>query len=201
MTETLLKTPLYERHVQNGGKMVPFAGYELPVQYETGVMREHRAVREDAGLFDVSHMGEVTFRGPDALANLQNLLCNDFTTLQDGRVRYSPMLNTQGGVIDDVLVYRKAENDYLMVVNAANRHKDVAHIYIHRFGNVEIDRYFRYRMPAGPAGPQGGSDCTNHHQPDSRPVLQLHRQRNHRGHALPVKPHRVHRRGRLSSCT
>ena len=138
MTETLLKTPLYERHVQNGGKMVPFAGYELPVQYETGVMREHRAVREDAGLFDVSHMGEVTFRGPDALLNIQNLLCNDFATLQDGKVRYSPMLNFQGGVIDDVLVYRKAQDDYLMVVNAANRHKDVAHIYIHRFGNVEI---------------------------------------------------------------
>ena len=139
MTEELRKTPLYERHVQNGGKMVPFAGYELPVQYEAGVMREHRAVREGVGLFDVSHMGEVTFKGPDALKNIQNLLCNDFSTLQDDRVRYSPMLNDAGGVIDDVLVYRRAADDYLMVVNASNRHKDVAHIFIHRFGNVEIE--------------------------------------------------------------
>ncbi len=138
MEDGLQKTPLYERHVQNGGKIVPFAGYALPVQYEAGVMREHRAVREDVGLFDVSHMGEVSFKGPDALSNIQQLLCNDFASLQDGRVRYSPMLNESGGVIDDVLVYRKAENDYLMVVNAANRHKDVAHILIHRFGDVEI---------------------------------------------------------------
>jgi aminomethyltransferase len=139
MTESLLKTPLYDRHVQNGGKMVPFAGYELPVQYEAGVMREHRAVREAVGLFDVSHMGEITFHGPDALANLQHLLCNDFASLQDGRVRYSPMLNEQGGVIDDVLVYRRTQDDYLMVVNASNRHKDAAHIFINRFGNVEIN--------------------------------------------------------------
>jgi aminomethyltransferase len=138
MTETLLKTPLYDRHVQYGGKMVPFAGYLLPVQYDAGVMQEHRAVREAVGLFDVSHMGEVTFRGPDALANLQNLLCNDLATLEIGRVRYSPMLNEQGGVIDDVLVYRREQDNYLMVVNAANRHKDVAHILINRFGNVEI---------------------------------------------------------------
>ncbi|MFH1879779.1 MAG: glycine cleavage system aminomethyltransferase GcvT, partial [Bacillota bacterium] len=136
--ETLSITPLYYRHIANGGKMVPFAGYELPVQYEAGVMQEHRAVREAVGLFDVSHMGEITFRGPDALKNLQYLLCNDFASLQDGRVRYSPMLNVQGGVIDDVLVYRKAQDDYLMVVNASNRHKDVAHIFINRVGNVEI---------------------------------------------------------------
>ena len=138
MTEEFLKTPLYDRHVENGGKMVPFAGYLLPVQYEAGVMREHRAVREGVGLFDVSHMGEVTFKGPDALKNIQNLLCNDFSTLRDGRVRYSPMLNSSGGVVDDVLVYRRAEDDYLMVVNAANRHKDAAHIFINRLGNVDI---------------------------------------------------------------
>ena len=138
MTEELLKTPLHERHVYYGGKMVPYAGYELSVQYEAGVMSEHRAVREGVGLFDVSHMGEITFRGPDALKNLQYLLCNDFANLPDGRVRYSPMLNEQGGVIDDVLVYRKAQDDYMMVVNAANRHKDVAHIFIRRQGNVDI---------------------------------------------------------------
>ena len=138
MPDLLLQTPLYQRHIQYGGKMVPFAGYALPVQYEAGVMKEHRAVREGVGLFDVSHMGEITFRGPDALNNLQHLLCNDFSTLADGRVRYSPMLNLSGGVVDDVLVYRKAQDDYMMVVNAANRHKDVAHIFINRFGNVNI---------------------------------------------------------------
>lgn len=138
-TEALLKTPLYEKHVANGGKIVPFAGYLLPVQYEAGVIREHNAVRQGVGLFDVSHMGEVAFRGPDALANIQRLLCNHFESLQDGRVRYSPMLNAQGGVIDDVLVYRYAQDDYLMVVNAANRHKDVRHILAERFGNVVIE--------------------------------------------------------------
>ncbi|HNW85950.1 MAG TPA: glycine cleavage system aminomethyltransferase GcvT [Candidatus Limiplasma sp.] len=140
MTEpgTELKTPLYAKHVAHGGKIVPFAGYLLPVQYEAGVIREHQAVRENVGLFDVSHMGEVLFEGPDALANIQRLLCNDYATLQDGRVRYSPMLNAQGGVIDDVLVYRYAQEKYLMVVNAANRHKDVAHILAERFGQADV---------------------------------------------------------------
>ena len=137
-TETPLKTPLYRKHVEHGGKMVPFAGYLLPVQYEAGVMKEHNAVRQNVGLFDVSHMGEVLFTGPDALAAIQHLLCNDFQSLADGRVRYSPMLNPQGGVIDDVLVYRYHDQKYLMVVNAANRHKDVEHILAEPSGNVEI---------------------------------------------------------------
>ena len=138
-TENLLKTPLYERHVEHGGKLVPFAGYWLPVQYEAGVIREHTAVRTGVGLFDVSHMGEVRFRGADALANIQRLLCNDFATLAIGRARYSPMLNPQGGFVVDVLVYRTGEDEYLMVVNASNRHKDVAHILQNRFGDVRID--------------------------------------------------------------
>ncbi len=137
-TQTALKTPLYDRHVQHGGKMVPFAGYLLPVQYPAGVVREHTAVREKAGLFDVSHMGEVTFEGPGALACIQRLLCNDFSTLAVGRVRYSPMLNPSGGVIDDVLVYRLAAERYLMVVNAANRHKDVAHILTETAGKAAV---------------------------------------------------------------
>ncbi|NLV59406.1 MAG: glycine cleavage system aminomethyltransferase GcvT [Clostridiales bacterium] len=136
--QVILKTPLYEKHIQHGGKIVPFAGYYLPVQYPAGVIAEHKAVREGVGLFDVSHMGEVAFEGRDALANLQNLLCNDFASLAIGRVRYSPMLNPQGGVVDDVLVYRLGEESYWMVVNAANRHKDVAHILAHRFGEVTI---------------------------------------------------------------
>jgi aminomethyltransferase len=138
-TDTPLQTPLYRRHMEHGGKMVPFAGYLLPVQYEAGVVREHNAVRQNAGLFDVSHMGEVFFTGPDALTNIQRLLCNDFETLADGRARYSPMLNPQGGVIDDVLVYRIAPEKYMMVVNAANRRKDVKHILAEKKGNVTIE--------------------------------------------------------------
>ena len=137
-TENLLKTPLYDRHAQNGGKLVPFAGYWLPVQYPAGVIAEHQAVRERVGLFDVSHMGEVSFVGKGALKTIQHLLCNDYTSLQPGRVRYSPMLGAQGGVVDDVLVYKISDESYLMVVNAANRHKDVKHILAHQLEDVVI---------------------------------------------------------------
>lgn len=122
-----LKTPLYERHVSAGGRIVPFAGYLLPVQYEkSGIIAEHLAVREKAGLFDVSHMGEFLLTGRDALLSLNHLLCNDYTSLQDGAVRYSPMCREDGGILDDLLVYRLKENQYLIVVNAANRQKDFA---------------------------------------------------------------------------
>lgn len=131
------KTPLYENHLKNNGKMVPFAGYSLPVQYQgTGLVKEHLAVREQAGLFDVSHMGEVIYQGPDALANLQQVLSNDFTNMTVGRVRYSLMLNQTGGVLDDLLVYKLAEDKYLVVINAANREKDVHWMKEHLFGEV-----------------------------------------------------------------
>ena len=94
-----LKTPLYDEHVAAQGKIVPFGGYLLPVQYAGGVIAEHMAVRQQCGLFDVSHMGEVVFSGPDALANIQMLLTNNFASLVPGRVRYSPMCNEAGGVM------------------------------------------------------------------------------------------------------
>jgi len=119
------KTALYDCHVAAEGKIVPFAGYLLPVQYKLGVIKEHMAVRTAVGLFDVSHMGEVTFKGKDALKNLNYLLTNDFTNMYDGQARYSPMLYENGGFVDDLIVYKKAENDYMVVVNAANRFKDV----------------------------------------------------------------------------
>lgn len=122
------KTPLYDIHVEEGGKMVPFAGYLLPVQYGTGVIKEHMAVRQQAGLFDVSHMGEVLFTGPTALDTLNHLLTNDFTNMPVGRVRYSIMCNGQGGTVDDLVVYKFGEQSYFVVVNAANRHKDFAHM-------------------------------------------------------------------------
>ncbi len=121
------KTPLYETHVALGGKIVSFAGYLLPVQYE-GVIAEHNAVRTAAGLFDVSHMGELFYEGADALKNLNYAMTNDFTSLADGRVRYSAICNENGGVVDDLIVYKYNDEKYLAVVNAANKDKDFAHL-------------------------------------------------------------------------
>ncbi len=123
-----LKTPPYDTHVAEGGKIVPFAGYLLPVQYSTGVVREHMAVRQQAGLFDVSHMGEIVLSGPTALDSLNHLMTNDFTNMTAGRVRYSVMCNAAGGCIDDLVIYKFGDESYLLVVNAANRAKDFAHI-------------------------------------------------------------------------
>ena len=99
------KTPLYDVHVEEGGKIVPFAGYLLPVQYGTGVIKEHMAVREQCGLFDVSHMGEVLFTGPTALDTLNHLLTNDYNGMPVNKVRYSAMCTEKGGPIDVVVVY------------------------------------------------------------------------------------------------
>jgi aminomethyltransferase len=122
------KTPLYQWHVSHGGKIVPFAGYLLPVQYKPGLIAEHLAVREQAGLFDVSHMGEFVVQGPGALEALQLILTNDFSGMTIGRVRYTLMCGEDGGVIDDLVVCRMGENRYMLVVNAANRDKDAAWI-------------------------------------------------------------------------
>ena len=130
------KTPLYDHHVAAGGKIVPFAGYLMPVQYQTGVIAEHMAVRTKAGLFDVSHMGEVMIKGPDALDNLHHWLTNDFSNMLDGQVRYSPMCNDEGGIIDDLIVYRFDAQSYMIVVNASNRDKDVAWMRAHLSGDA-----------------------------------------------------------------
>ncbi|HHX12530.1 MAG TPA: glycine cleavage system aminomethyltransferase GcvT [Clostridiales bacterium] len=133
------KTPLYERHLEAKGKIVAFAGYLLPVQYDTGVIKEHMAVRTASGLFDVSHMGEITLVGEDALENIQRLVTNDCSKMYDGQVKYSPMCYDHGGVVDDLLIYRRGEGDYLLVVNASNRHKDVEFMKAHIRGNVEFN--------------------------------------------------------------
>jgi aminomethyltransferase len=132
------KTHLYDCHVKAAGKIVPFAGYLLPVQYETGVITEHMAVRTSAGLFDVSHMGEVLLKGQDALKNVQLLVSNDCGRMYDGQVKYSPMCNESGGVVDDLLVYQKNSQEYLIVINAANRFKDVDWMKAHLIGDVEF---------------------------------------------------------------
>lgn len=121
------RTPLYERHEQAGGKLVDFAGWRLPVQYK-GVMEEHRAVRTAAGLFDVSHMGEFLVRGPGAESLLQWLTPNDVSKLTSGRIHYSGLLTEAATYVDDLLVYRLAGEEFMLVVNAANAVKDLAWI-------------------------------------------------------------------------
>ncbi len=123
--DSLLETPLYDAHVKAGARMVPFAGFRMPVQY-TGIVDEHLAVRTRAGLFDVSHMGEVEVRGPRALDYLQHVTCNDVSKLVPGRAQYSALLLPNGAFVDDLLVYMLGEGDFLVVVNASNRGKDVA---------------------------------------------------------------------------
>ena len=133
------KTALYQWHESHGGRMVPFAGYSLPVQYETGVIAEHNAVRKHAGLFDVSHMGEFLVSGKDALKNLQHLFTNDFANMKTGRVRYTLLCNEAGGILDDLVVCRMGEDRYMMVVNASNREKDSSWIKAHLFGEVSFE--------------------------------------------------------------
>jgi aminomethyltransferase len=120
MPATLLHTPLHDRHVALGARMVPFAGWEMPVQY-VGVIPEHRAVRTDAGVFDVSHMGELEVEGPRARDLLQSALSNDLDKLSPGEAQYTLLTNEDGGIIDDLIVYRVGEHSYLLVVNASNR--------------------------------------------------------------------------------
>lgn len=132
------KTVLYDCHIDLEGKMIPFGGYLMPVQYKSGVIKEHMAVRKAAGLFDVSHMGEVILKGSDALNNIQKLVTNDCSLIVDGQVKYSPMCNQDGGVIDDLLIYRIGKEEYLLVINAANRYKDIDWISKHLFGDVRL---------------------------------------------------------------
>jgi aminomethyltransferase len=122
----LRRTPLYDRHVAAGAKLVPFAGWEMPVQYADGVKAEHLATRATAGVFDVSHMGEIATSGPDAEAFLQRILSNDITKLQTGGAQYSVLCREDGGVLDDLFTYRLGATDFLTVTNAANHEKDFA---------------------------------------------------------------------------
>ena len=120
MEATLKRTPLYARHVALGARMVPFAGWEMPVQYE-GVIPEHKAVRAECGAFDVSHMGQLHVDGPTAQSFLQEMLSNDVDRVTDGDAQYTLLTNEQGGIVDDLIVYRFAHGQFLLVVNASNR--------------------------------------------------------------------------------
>jgi aminomethyltransferase len=137
MAQTLQRTPLYDRHVALGARMVPFAGWEMPVQYE-GVIQEHRAVRTDAGVFDVSHMGELDVEGPRAHEFLQGLLSNDLDRLEPGLAQYTLLTNEHGGIVDDVIAYRLGEFRYLLVVNASNREADYRRLKEHEISGSDV---------------------------------------------------------------
>lgn len=126
MNEPLKRTPLYDEHRSLGARLVPFAGYEMPVQYE-GVVKEHQAVRERAGLFDVSHMGELWLRGPRALEVVSSLVTNSMAGLEVGRAKYTVACNERGTILDDLIIYRAAEEEILVVCNASNRDKIAPH--------------------------------------------------------------------------
>lgn len=145
---TIKRTPLFDKHVAIGAKMVPFAGFEMPVQY-TGVTDEHHGVRQRCGVFDVSHMGEFFVTGDGALELLQYVTSNDVSKLTDGKVQYSCFPNGKGGIVDDLLVYRIAENHYMLVVNASNIDKDLAWIKSHNtFGATVENRSDHYALLA-----------------------------------------------------
>ena len=135
---TMRRTPLYDKHAELGAKMVAFAGYEMPIQYE-GIVAEHRAVRGRAGLFDLSHMGELFFKGHGARATLDRLVSSDIAGLAVGQARYGLLTNERGTIVDDVIVYRISEGEYMVVVNAANIAKDRAHVLAHLGEDVAFD--------------------------------------------------------------
>ncbi|QDG54500.1 glycine cleavage system aminomethyltransferase GcvT [Persicimonas caeni] len=138
MTDDDLKhIPLEHRHEELGGRMTPFAGFVMPVKY-TGIKEEHLAVRNNVGLFDVSHMGEVEVKGPEAIKVVDGLVTNDVTKLVDGQAMYAALCNEEGGIVDDLVLYRLAEDHVLICVNAGNRDKDFAHMQEHAKGDAEL---------------------------------------------------------------
>jgi aminomethyltransferase len=148
-TTELRRTPLYNRHAAAGARLVPFAGWEMPVQY-IGIREEHLAVRRGAGVFDVSHMGQVQTRGPGAVAFLQRMLSNDVRRLPEGGAQYSVMCREDGGVLDDLFTYRLADCEFLTVTNASNHEKDLAWLQSHagEFDVDVIDAHARFAMLA-----------------------------------------------------
>ncbi|OZM57653.1 glycine cleavage system protein T [Lottiidibacillus patelloidae] len=133
----LMRTPLFNVYKEYGGKTIDFGGWDLPVQFSS-IKEEHEAVRSAAGLFDVSHMGEIEVKGPEALTYLQKMMTNDVSKLKDGGAQYTAMCYENGGTVDDLLVYRKSENDYLLVVNAANIAKDFDWLQSHVTEDVTV---------------------------------------------------------------
>jgi aminomethyltransferase len=153
----LKQTPLRDFHASHGGKLVDFAGWEMPVQYRS-ILEEHKAVRRSVGLFDVSHMGEVDIKGKDAQKFINHLITNNIEKMTPGRVVYSPMCYPDGGVVDDLLVYKKAEDDFFLCINAGNIDKDILWIKEHAkmFDVTIADRSNDYALVAI-QGPQAAA--------------------------------------------
>ena len=152
---TLQKTPFHALHLAAGAKMVPFAGFEMPIQYPSGITAEHNTVRTSCGVFDVSHMGEFLVRGPQAIDFVNFVTSNDVAALAIGQVHYSAILTEQGTFVDDCLVYRYSDH-LMMVVNGSNKDKDFAHIskYLSKFDCEAHRRQRRYRTPRRAGGPK-----------------------------------------------
>ena len=134
----LARTPLYDEHVALGGRIVPFAGWEMPVQYK-GISAEHQAVRERAGIFDVCHMGELVLKGPKAADVVDALVTNDLTKIADGQAMYTCCCNERGTILDDLIIYKRSESDILVVCNASNRNKISPHFRAAAAGRCEFD--------------------------------------------------------------
>ncbi len=124
---SLKKTCLHSKHTEINGRMVPYSGWEMPVQY-TSILEEHTAVRNAAGLFDVSHMGEITVNGEDSSAFLESITCNSISSMEQGRVQYNALINEQGGIVDDITIYRLSVSSFFIVVNASNTDKAFSYI-------------------------------------------------------------------------
>lgn len=152
-TETLLKTPLHALHLELGARMVPFAGYDMPVQYPMGVMKEHLHTREQAGLFDVSHMGQIRLRGANAAKALESLVPVDIIDLPVGMQRYAMFTNEQGGILDDLMVANLGNDELFLVVNAACKDQDMAHLRQHIGEHCDIEALFEERALLALQGP------------------------------------------------
>lgn len=153
-TEHLLKTPLHALHIELGARMVPFAGYDMPVQYPLGVMKEHQHTREHAGLFDVSHMGQIRLTGADAAQALEALVPVDIIDLPVGMQRYAMFTNEHGGILDDLMVANLGNDQLFLVVNAACKEQDLAHLRKHLSGHCTIEPLFEERALLALQGPQ-----------------------------------------------
>ena len=152
-TETLLKTPLHALHLELGARMVPFAGYDMPVQYPLGVMKEHLHTREQAGLFDVSHMGQIRLTGANAAKALETLVPVDIIDLPVGMQRYAMFTNEQGGILDDLMVANLGNDELFLVVNAACKDQDLAHLRQHIGDQCSIEPLFEERALLALQGP------------------------------------------------
>ncbi|MFS2160004.1 glycine cleavage system aminomethyltransferase GcvT, partial [Pseudomonas sp. Pseusp122] len=152
-TEQLLTTPLHALHRELGAKMVPFAGYDMPVQYPAGVMKEHLHTREKAGLFDVSHMGQIRLSGANAAKALEALVPVDIVDLPVGMQRYAMFTNDKGGILDDLMVANLGNDQLMLVVNAACKNEDLAHLRKHLAGQCTIEPLFEARALLALQGP------------------------------------------------